>query len=54
MRFIKGFTLAETLITLMIIRVVAVLVVPRFIENYQARERVTAAKVFTKQLKEAF
>ena len=37
----KGFTLAETLITLSILGVVAVVMVPSIIRNYQKRITVT-------------
>ena len=48
-----AFTLAEVLITLAIIGVVAVLTVPALIQNYNAKAWETAQKVFTKRLEVA-
>ncbi len=49
----KGFTLAEVLITLGIIGIVAVLTIPNAIENYQSRAFGTAASNFERKLGEA-
>ena len=49
----SAFTLAEVLITLAIIGVVAVLTVPALIQNYNAKAWETAQKVFTKRLEVA-
>ncbi len=46
-----AFTLAEVLITLAIIGVVAVLTVPALIQNYNAKAWETAQKVFTNRLR---
>ncbi len=48
-----GFTLAEVLITLGIIGVVAVLVIPGMIKNYRAKAYNTHYKVFERKLEEA-
>ena len=48
-----GFTLAEVLITLAIIGVVAVLVIPALVQNYNARAWNTSATVFERKLGEA-
>ena len=48
-----AFTLAEVLITLGIIGVVAALTIPTLIQNYQTKSWNTAATVFEKELKEA-
>ena len=48
-----AFTLAEVLITLAIIGVVAVLTVPALIQNYNAKAWETAQKVFTNRLEVA-
>ncbi len=50
----KGFTLAEVLITLAIIGVVAALTIPTVIRNYQLRQTVTAVKKAYSQLESAF
>ena len=49
----KGFTLAEVLITLGIIGVVAALTIPTLVQNYQQRAWNTAATVFERKLEEA-
>ena len=49
----KGFTLAEVLITLGIIGVVAAMTIPTLVANYQQRSMDTAANVFTRKLGEA-
>lgn len=49
----KGFTLAEVLITLAIIGVVAALTIPTLVQNYQTRAWDTSAKVFERKLEEA-
>ena len=46
MKKYTGFTLAETLIALAIIGVVAALTIPSLVEKYQERARVTALKKF--------
>ena len=48
-----GFTLAEVLITLGIIGVVAAMTIPTLITNHQQRSMATAANVFTRKLAEA-
>ena len=48
-----AFTLAEVLITLAIIGIVAVLVIPPLIRNYQSRSWSTASDLFQKRLTEA-
>ncbi len=48
-----GFTLAEVLITLGIIGVVAAMTIPTLVANYQQRSMDTAANVFTRKLGEA-
>ncbi len=53
-RINKGFTLAEVLITLAIIGVVAALTIPTVIRNYQERETVSALKKFYSQISQAF
>ncbi len=50
----KAFTLAEVLITLAIIGVVAALTIPTVIRNYQERETVSALKKFYSQISQAF
>ena len=50
---IWAFTLAEVLITLGIIGVVAALTIPTLVANYQAKSWNTAASVFDKRLTEA-
>ena len=52
MRF-KAFTLAEVLITLAIIGVVAAMTIPTLIANYQERAWNTSAEVFVRKLEEA-
>ena len=49
----KAFTLAEVLITLIIIGIVAVLVIPGVIENYNSKSWSTASDLFQKKLSEA-
>ena len=49
----KGFTLAEVLITLAIIGIVAALTIPTLIQNYQERAWNTASQVFQRKLGEA-
>lgn len=53
MKKLFAFTLAEVLITLAIIGFVAVLTIPRLVENYQSRSWNTASEVFQKKLGEA-
>ena len=48
-----GFTLAEVLITLAIIGVVAAMTIPTLIANYQQKSWDTAASVFNRRLGEA-
>lgn len=50
----KAFTLAEVLITLAIIGVVAALTVPTVIRNYQERQTISALKKAYAQLSQAF
>ena len=49
----KAFTLAEVLITLAIIGIVAALTIPTLIQNYQERAWGTASEVFQRKLGEA-
>ena len=49
----NGFTLAEVLITLAIIGIVAALTIPTLIQNYQERAWGTASQVFQRKLGEA-
>ena len=49
----NGFTLAEVLITLAIIGIVAALTIPTLVQNYQERAWNTASQVFEKKLEEA-
>ncbi len=49
----KGFTLAEVLITLGIIGVVAAMTIPTLVANYQAKSWSTSATVFERKLEEA-
>ena len=49
----EGFTLAEVLITLAIIGIVAVLTIPTLVANYQTRAWETASQVFQRKLEEA-
>ena len=51
--FKKGFTLAEVLITLAIIGIVAALTIPTLVQNYQTRAWNTASQVFQRKLGEA-
>ena len=48
-----GFTLAEVLITLGIVGVVAAMTIPTLVANYQERSYNTAASVFERKLNEA-
>lgn len=50
---LRAFTLAETLITLGIIGVVAALTIPTLVQNYQEKNWETSANVFEKKLNEA-
>ncbi len=49
----KGFTLAEVLITLGIIGVVAAMTIPTLVADYQAKSWSTSASVFERKLEEA-
>ncbi len=49
----KAFTLAEVLVTLGIIGVVAALTIPTLVNNYQSRAWDTASSVFERKLEEA-
>ena len=49
----KGFTLAEVLITLAIIGIVAALTIPTLVQNYQTKAWDTASEVFQRKLGEA-
>ena len=49
----KGFTLAEVLITLGIIGVVAALTIPTLVQNYQTKAWATASQVFEAKFTEA-
>jgi len=49
----NGFTLAEVLITLGIIGVVAAMTIPTLVANYQAKSWSTSASVFERKLEEA-
>ena len=49
----KGFTLAEVLITLAIIGIVAALTIPTLVQNYQEKAWNTASQVFQRKLGEA-
>ena len=49
----RGFTLAEVLITLAIIGIVAALTIPTLIQNYQTKAWNTASQVFQRKLGEA-
>ena len=49
----KGFTLAEVLITLAIIGIVAALTIPTLVQNYQTKAWNTASQVFQRKLGEA-
>ena len=53
MKKLFAFTLAEVLITLAIIGFVAVLTIPRLVENYQSRSWNTASEEIQKKLGEA-
>ena len=48
-----GFTLAEVLITLGIIGVVAAITIPTLVSNYKQRAWDTAANVFERKLEES-
>jgi len=50
----KSFTLAETLITLAIIGIVAALTIPTLLNKYQEQKTVTAVKAFYSQLSNAY
>ena len=52
-KIFTAFTLAEILITLAVIGIVALLVIPNFLKHYQQRAWNTAANVFEKRLQEA-
>ena len=49
----KGFTLAEVLITLAIIGIVAALTIPTLVQNYQTKAWDTASEVFQRKLEES-
>ncbi len=49
----KGFTLAEVLITLGIIGIVAAMTIPTLVADYQAKSWSTSASVFERKLEEA-
>lgn len=49
----KGFTLAEVLISLAIIGIVAALTVPALVQNFQERSWQTSSEVFERKLEEA-
>lgn len=49
----KGFTLAEVLITLAIIGIVAAMTIPTLVANYQSRVWNTSSQVFERKLEEA-
>lgn len=49
----KGFTLAEILISLAVIGIVAMLTIPALVKNYQDRAWSTASQVFERKLEEA-
>ena len=51
--FEKGFTLAEVLIALAIIGIVASLTIPNIIKNYQERQTITKVKKFYSDLDKA-
>ncbi len=53
MKKLKGFTLAEVLITLGIIGVVAAMTIPTLVANYQEKSWNTSAQVFERKLTEA-
>lgn len=53
MKKLFAFTLAEVLITLAVIGIVAVLVLPPLVRNYQSRSWSTASDLFQKRLAEA-
>ncbi len=50
----KGFTLAEVLITLVIIGVVAALTVPTMIAKYQEEQTITSVKKFYSEISQAY
>ena len=49
----EGFTLAEVLITLAIIGIVAALTIPTLVQNFQSRAWDTASEVFQRKLEES-
>ena len=49
----KGFTLAEVLITLATIGIVAALTIPTLVQNYQTKAWNTASEVFQRKLEES-
>ena len=49
----RGFTLAEVLITLAIIGIVAALTIPTLVQNFQTRSWDTASEVFQRKLEES-
>ncbi len=51
--WLRGFTLAEVLITLGIIGVVAALTIPTLMQNYKSRAWTTSSQVFVRRLEEA-
>ncbi len=51
--FKKGFTLAEVLITLAIIGIVAALTIPTLVQNFQSKAWDTASTVFQRKLEES-
>lgn len=51
---IKGFTLAEILITLMIIGILAILIIPQLIQSWEERATVTKVKTFYSRLTNAW
>lgn len=50
---ISAFTLAEVLVTLVIIGIVAVLTIPAVVKNHQEKTWNTASQVFERRLEEA-
>ena len=48
-----AFTLAEVLVTLAVIGIVAVMTIPNLVQNYQSKSWDTASKVFDRKLTEA-
>ncbi len=49
----SAFTLAEVLVTLAVIGIVAVMTIPNLVQNYQSKSWDTASKVFDRKLTEA-